>query len=143
MSAVAVATGTWREHWVCKGQGGLEGSGFPPWEPRLTRSQESPSFQRCFQGGGWLLSQKTAAPGCLAAGWLLGIVQTSDAIVQNNVPKPGRSTQEWRSLRCFGLLCFTFWNGEKATGLNNLNIQRGFELSLVLLHPKCPLSLAS
>nr|KAF6407269.1 hypothetical protein HJG59_009921 [Molossus molossus] len=89
---------------------------------------------------GWLLSQKPAPPGCLAAGWLLGVVQTFDEIIQNNVLMPGRSVRQQSCMSCFRLLgkaqesVFHVWNGENPQD-DHLNRERGCKLSLMLLHP--------
>lgn len=86
--------GMWSKHWACRGQGGQGRQ----WVSTLgalahTRHQESPRNERqrsMVLPVHWLLSRKPAPPGCSAACWLLGVVQTAIEIIQNDVPKPGR-----------------------------------------------------
>lgn len=63
--------------------------------PAHTCRQGSPRNERRLSVAllvGWLVSWKTAPPGCLAAGGCWVFVQTFDEIIQSNVPKSGRAS---------------------------------------------------
>lgn len=87
-----------RNHCVCRccGNGdverapGLKG----PWRQAVSFHLGSPPVTRALRGhpgikggfscassAGWPTSRKTESPGCLAAGWLSGFVQTFDEII--------------------------------------------------------------